>query len=313
MTQSIWRGTTTPLLSLTLLGSLLPGIALACSCGCGVFDIGTGSMFPAHAGGMVFAEYDFMDQSRNWSGSSRAPADNNGDKDITTSFMTIGGQYLFNRSWGVTLEIPYWDRYFRTADEDTGVVGSFTHGALGDIRIKGTYSGFSPDMSTGLTFGLKFPSGDSTYANFDPDTQIGSGSTDTLIGAYHLGTIGTSGKWDWFVEVQWQQPITHKDSYSPGTELDAVAGVHFSGWSFWSNGKVAPVLQLKGVYRDHDGGPLGDRENSGYTRLLLAPGAQLEVGKVSVYVDLGIPLFTHTTGNQLVAPLLWKLNVGYHF
>lgn len=313
MNQSIWRGRATPQLLLTLLSSLLPGIALACSCGCGVFDIGTGSMFPGHAGAMVFAEYDFMDQNKNWSGTSRAPADNNGDKDIRTSFMDMGLQYMFNRSWGVTVEVPYWNRYFKTTDEDTGDVVASTHGALGDIRIKGVYSGFSPDMSTGITFGLKFPTGDSTYANFDPDTQIGSGSTDTLLGAYHLGKFGADGRWNWFAQFQWQQPVAHKDSYRPGTEVDAVAGVYYSGWSFGSSGKVAPVLQLKGIYRDHDGGPMGDPQNSGYTRFLLTPGVQVDVSKVSIYMDLGIPIHTNTTGNQLVAPLLWKLNVGYHF
>ncbi len=30
-------------------------------------------------------------------------------------------------------------------------------------------------------------------------------------------------------------------------------------------------------------------------------------------MDAGIPLYTHTKGNQLMAPSLWKLNVGYHF
>lgn len=328
MKKSFLRGATTPFSSpiatsntgrvrfpqlLLLFTCLAPGLALACGCGCGVFDIGTGSMFPAHSGGMLFAEYDFLDQSRNWSGSSRAPAGDNGDKSIRTSFVTFGGQYMFNRSWGATLEIPYWDRYFKTTDEDTGEVVAFTHGALGDIRIKGIYTGFSADMSTGVTFGLKLPTGDFSYENFDPDTEIGSGSTDALIGAYHLGTIGETGKWDWFVEAQWQEPIAHKTGYRPGAELDAVAGIHYSGWSFGRSGNVAPVLQVKGVYRESDGGALAEPENTGNKRVVLAPGVQAALGKVSVFLDLGIPLYTSATGNQLVAPLLWKLNLGYHF
>ena len=87
---------------------LAPSLARACACGCGVFDVGTGAMFPDGSGGMVFAEIDFMDQNKNWSGTSRAPADNNADKEIKTKFYTVGGQYMFNRSWGVSIDVPYW-------------------------------------------------------------------------------------------------------------------------------------------------------------------------------------------------------------
>ena len=306
------RFTTTSRTLLALSTCLAPSLAFACSCGCGVFDVGTDAMFPGHAGAMVFAEYDFMDQNENWHGTSDAPANDNEDKRIDTSFMNVGLQYTFNRAWGALLEIPYWQRHFRTTDEDTGDIASFTHSALGDIRIKGVYSGFSPDMSSGVTFGLKLATGDSSYSHFDSDTEIGSGSTDVLLGAYHLGRIGADGRWSWFVNAQWQQPVAHKNTYRPGDEVDAVMGAEYKGWSLGSFGTLAAIVQLKGVYRDHDGGRNGDEDNSGYTRLLISPGLQLDVHKVSLFFDIGVPLHTDTTGNQLVAPLLWKLNVGYH-
>ena len=298
---------------LILFSCLGPGVALACSCGCGVFDVGTDSMFPAGAGTMLFAEYDFMNQNENWHGTSRAPSGDNGDKRISTDFMNIGVQHMFNPSWGLTLELPYWDRYFKTTDEDTGELASYTHSALGDIRIKGTYSGFARDMSTGVTFGVKLPTGDSNYSGFDPDTEIGSGSTDLLLGAYHRGPLTEDGGWNWLVNGQWQQPIAHKNSYRPGAEVDTSVGLSYRGWSFGSAGSIAPLLQFKGVYRDNDGGSKSDPDNSGYKRVLLNPGLQVDAGNVSVHMDVGIPLYTDTKGNQLVAPSLWKLNVGYHF
>ncbi len=298
--------------ALALLTSLTPGLVLACSCGCGVFDIGTDSMFPNHAGAMVYAEYDFMNQNENWHGNSEAPASDNEDKRISTSFMNVGVQYTFNRAWGASLDIPYWQRYFRTTDEDSGDIESFTHSALGDIRVKGVYTGFSPDMSTGITFGLALPTGDSGYSHFDADTEIGSGSTGTLLGAYHLGRFGADARWNWFVNAQWQQTVAHKNAYRPGTEVDAVAGVQYRGWSFGGAGSVALLLQLKGVFRDHDGGRDGDSQNSGYTRYIATPGVQIDLHKVSIYMDVGVPVYTDTTGNQLVAPLLWKLNAAYH-
>jgi len=71
------RAASAPFLSIAFLGTLAPGLTLACACGCGIFDVGTASMFPTQQGGMVWTEYDFMDQNKNWSGTSQAPADNN--------------------------------------------------------------------------------------------------------------------------------------------------------------------------------------------------------------------------------------------
>ena len=74
-----------------------PSVGWACACGCGVFDVGTSSMFPEGPGGMAFVEYDYQDQNRNWSGDSKAAAANNDDKEIRTHFVTAGLQYLFNQ------------------------------------------------------------------------------------------------------------------------------------------------------------------------------------------------------------------------
>jgi hypothetical protein len=53
----------------------------------------------------------------------------------------------------------------------------------------GMYTGFFSDLSTGVMFGLKFPSGVYTAAGLDRDTQIGTGSTDLILGAFHRGLI----------------------------------------------------------------------------------------------------------------------------
>jgi hypothetical protein len=45
-------------------------------------------MLPQGQGGVLFAEYDYMDQNMNWSNGRPAPAANNGDKDIRTDFTT---------------------------------------------------------------------------------------------------------------------------------------------------------------------------------------------------------------------------------
>src|SRR5262249_18419505 len=89
------------LLFIVFVFSVMPTASWACACGCGIFQVGTSSMFPSSQGGMVFEEYDFMDQNHNWSKTSQASADDNTDKEIRTSFINTGFQYMFNRQWGI--------------------------------------------------------------------------------------------------------------------------------------------------------------------------------------------------------------------
>ena len=124
-------------LRLAALTLFFPGLSLACACGCGIFDVGTSSMYASHAGGMAFVEYDYLDQRHNRSATSTAPAASSVDKAIRSGFMTVGGQYQFNRRWGLSAELPYWQRFFKTTDPDSGDIVSSKHGALGGIRIKG--------------------------------------------------------------------------------------------------------------------------------------------------------------------------------
>ena len=290
--------------------ALFPTTSFACACGCGIFDVGTSAMLPTHEGGMAFIEYDFMNQNKNWSGTSKAAAANNPDKDIKTHFVTVGGQYMFNRAWGAAVEVPYWDRHFSTMDEDSGEVSQFDHAAFGDVRIKGIYSGFSGDMSSGVTFGLKLPTGDYKYANFDRDTEIGSGSTDILLGAYHQGNL--AGEFNWFANGQWDQPVLIQAGYRPGAEVNAALGAYYNGWTV-ENVKIAPVAQVIGSERLHDRGIHANPNDSGYQRVLLSPGVEFDVSSLRIYADVGVPVYQHVKGNQLTAPELFKVNISRNF
>jgi hypothetical protein len=163
----------TQLFLFILASTLLPGFAGACACGCGVFDVGTAAMILTHPGGMLYLEDDYQSQDQNWVGSHSAPAANNTDKEIQTNFGGVGLDYALNRDWAVSVKVPFWDRLFRTDIGSPGApdVQDYRHSALGDIRVLGTYTGISPDMSTGLSLGVKLPTGDWTYPNFDRDTS----------------------------------------------------------------------------------------------------------------------------------------------
>ena len=298
------------LLAALLFAPLVPSLAHACACGCGVFEVGTPAMFPTHSGGMLSLEYDFMDQDRNWSGAASAPASDNADRRIRTHFVTAGVHYAFHPAWSASVEVPYWSRMFRTTDDDTGEIDAFTHGALGDVRVSGTFTGFSPDRSTGVSLGIKLPTGDHEYANFDRDTEIGTGSTDALLGAYHVGSLGAARTWTWYLDGQYALPFAHSGDYEPGSEGDAAASVSYTGWKT-GGATLAPMLGLVGSVRARDAGSESDPDNSGYQRVLLAPGLDARFAGLRATLTVHVPLYEHVNGDQLVAPALFKLVVGH--
>jgi len=304
--------TLTLILALQLI-ALNPQLSEACACGCGIFDVGTNSMFATGQGGMAFFEYNFLDQNQNHSRSNTAPSGDNNDREIKTSFIKAGAQYMFNRAWGAQIEVPYWSRNFKTTDADGVSVDSYDHASLGDIQLNGIYTGASDDMSTGFTFGLKLPTGDSTYANFDPDTEIGSGSTSLLLGIYHLGKITDDNLWNWFGQLNIQQPIISKPNYIPGNEMDLAYGVYYNGWTFKNGKKLAPIVELLASVRSADEGVQADSADSGFRRILVSPGLELDLSHFKVYADVAVPLYQYFNGNQLAAPIGYKLGTMIAF
>jgi hypothetical protein len=309
MKPSIWAALSA-LLALILLA---PSQSFACACGCDVFDVGTSSLFPSgHGGGSVFAEYDYMDQTHNWSGTSGSHAANNDDKEIRSNFFLAGFEYMFKCGFGVMVEAPVTERYFRT--DDGGTLNSFNHTAFGDLRIMGNYTGFSKDMSSGLLFGVKLPTGDWRYPGFDRDTEIGSGSTDLLLGAYHHGPVGSTDNWTYFAQVLLQAPMAYQGGYRPGTDVNGAFGVYYGPFSLDNDKvKVSPVMQLIASTRTRDGGVNADPPDSGYERLLLSPGVQIDTGVVRLYGDVELPVYQHVNGQQLTAPVLLKFIVSKSF
>jgi hypothetical protein len=317
--------------------ALSPSPSWACACGCGVFDVGDGTFMPADAQSHleVWFRDDEMDQTQNWEGDHKAPASDNDDKRINTSFYTVGGQYMINRDWTVMAELPIYDRSLTTTDDGTvfGPAGGIYTGhitALGDLQLTGVYTGFSPDMSTGLSVGLKLPTGDFSGPKgplggpeFDRDSLPGTGSTDIMVGGYHVGHLNAAGTLSYFMQARYQFAIATQDGYRPGDEFDTAVGLSYDFGEVGAISKVAPFVQLLNSERGHDTGPEADTPNSGYERLLFAPGVEVRLKKVRVLADVALPLYQHanaasslaieSVSGQLVAGALFKLQVGYDF
>jgi len=76
---------------------------------------------------------------------------------------------------------------------------------------------------------------------------------------------------------------------------------------------ISPVAQVIGSWRGRDNGAAADAGNTGYQRVLLSPGIEFHLHPVKIYADVEIPVYQNLTGNQLVAPALFKVNVSYMF
>ncbi len=328
-----------PLLSFTTTA------ARACACGCSVFDVG-GGLLPQEndSGGRVFFEFWSGDQTQNYVGSSKAAAALNTDKEINTQWINVGFSYNFNRDWGVMVRIPTTNRTLTT---DTGAyagIASYNSKDIGDIEIMGMYTGFFKDMSTGLMFGLKLPTGTFTAPGLDRDSQIGSGSTDLELGAFHRGMLSGDNAWQYFSQIMWRQPFLYQaaadpqgffdgnpgvvQTYYPGLQIDGAAGILYNNlYHVLGFDKITPLGQVIVSHRDHDTGTGADPYNSGFDRVMLSPG--IEFTKVvdeannrviKVYFDIEVPVYYRAnaannagTEGQLVAPYLIKLVSSYNF
>ena len=65
--------------------------------------------------------------------------------------------------------------------------------------------------------------------------------------------------------------------------------------------------------RTSDSGAAADPDDSGYQRILLSPGIEFHIHPVKIYADAEFPVYQNFTGNQLAAPVLFKVSVSYMF
>ena len=296
---------------------LAPKSVWSCACGCGVFEVATPSLLPTGVGARVWTEWDYMDQNINWHATTPASAGQNNDKKLETNFVTLGLQYMFNRSWGAMLEVPYWERNYKGAYSGNNQdVMEFDTNSLGDIRLLGMWTGWSEDMSTGLLFGFKLPTGDWHYPPYDRDTQIGTGSTDLLLGAYRMGYLPITvmdRPFGWFVQGIYDLPFAYQDHYKPGREFDGSVGTYYNFGVVGPLGELAPMLSFLGADRTRDRGTNASPSDTGYDKVAIAPGVETKFENVDIYADVELPIFQNINGYQLTAPFATKLIMSYSF
>jgi hypothetical protein len=265
---------------------------------------------------MVYGEYNFSSQSQNWNNLAPSAAVNNDDKLIQTSWITAGFQYFWNNKWGVEMIVPSANRIFIKSNDDPNASPGSTittkWWSIGDVRLNGYYTGFSPDMSTGINFGVKLPTGNWTEPNVDRDTQIGTGSTDIMLGFFTRQRITLDQKWTWFAQSQLDAPVIISSGYRPGVEVDSATGVYYTGFRIGKI-KIRPIAQAIISNRASDSGWSANPQNSGYQRILLSPGIEFDKHPFRVYADAELPALNDVVGQQLISQCLVKVNVSYMF
>jgi hypothetical protein len=187
------------------------------------------------------------------------------------------------------------------------------------------YTGFFKDLSAGAIFGVKLPTGsysfNNAYGDVDRDSEIGTGSTDFLFGGFYEGNLTPNTRWGWFAQLLLDVPVLTQAEYRPGVELDTAAGIIYRGLSLGSV-RIFPLAQLFFSERTSDsganaaGGANDDPASgvsSGYQRIMLSPGIEFHVHPFIIYADAEVPVYQNFVGNQLAAPVLFKMSVSYMF
>jgi hypothetical protein len=310
---------------LTALGTMAAEEALACSsCGCTLTTDwaaqGFGSVTP---GLRTDLRFDYLNQTDLRSGTKsvdRSTLEIPNEREIQQQTRNLNYSlyldYTFNADWGVTAQIPYFDRYHTTiAPGDTDISTSHTK-SLADVRVVGRYQGFSPDHSVGMQLGLKLPTGsfNNTFIDgpqagqpLDRGLQPGTGTTDLLLGGYKFGALNRD--WDYFVQGVLQLPLDTRQDFRPGNGFNLNFGVQYVSFESWT-----PRLQINTRIEDRDEGAQADTENSGATLVYLSPGAYFHfTHSVHAYAFVQLPIYQRVNGLQLEPKYTTSIGVRFEF
>ena len=186
------------------------------------------------------------------------------EKYTNNRYLTTTLDYNQEEAWGVSLAVPYIARSHSTLGtgsdgtnpDPAGAGGNYdsSTSGVGDVRVTGRYYGLSENKNFGIQFGLKLATGrtnqmssngQSTFV--DPGLQLGTGTTDAILGAYYFDNLNPD--WDYFLQAQFQSALNSStmngQSYRPGDSLNLSGGVRYHGFDSFT-----PTLQVKAPGKD---------------------------------------------------------------
>jgi len=291
------------------LGMASPMAAACSSCGCTLSTDWASQGYATSEGFRVDFRYDYFNQNQLRTGTGKVdkgsivlPTDREIQQETVNRNYTLALDYSPNADWGMSLQLPYFDRFHATIiDGDTDISTSHTK-SVGDVRLLGRYQGLTDDHTLGLQFGLKFATG-AIHNNFidgpqagtplDRGLQPGTGTTDLLLGMYKFGSI--SDDWEYFGQALLQQPLNSKEDFRPGTGLNMNLGARYV-----ANGRITPHIQFNVRAEKRESGANADVENSGATLVYLSPGLTVKLSKgLALYGYFQVPVYQRVNGFQI--------------
>ena len=297
--------------------------ASACStCGCSFNSDWESQGLAAGSGFRYDLRFDSFtqDEMRNGTGIANPwPASGHEQETYTRNrYLTAGIDYSPSANWGINLQVPFIDRTHAT----NGVTGPGTDDGtssirgLGDLRVTGRYQGFTASHDIGVQFGLKLPTGGFHQAfaggslageQLDRGLQLGSGTTDLLIGVFRFGQIGTS--WDYYAQALAQLPLDSREDYRPGRSLNVNLGFRYLGL-----GNVIPQLQLNGKVAGRDSGGNATPDDTGGRTLYVSPGVTFPLASgLRGYAFWQLPVYQDLNGYQLAPKSILTVGARYEY
>ena len=297
--------------------------AFACSsCGCTLNSDWSSQGISSGEGTRFDIRFDYFKQSdyRNGTSSvsrSNIPVGTEVQDTTINRNLTLGLDHSFNQDWAINLLLPIFNRSHGTYGEDgdypdpAALITSSSKG-IGDLRVTGRYQGLSADRSSGITFGLKLPTGETndTFNDGSPldrGLQLGTGTTDLLLGGYYFGSINRD--WDYFAQATVQIALNKHNDFRPGNGLNATAGVRYMGFE-----SFIPQLQFNTRIEKRESGAEADVDNSGATLIYISPGVTVPINKtVQAFGFIQVPIYQHVNGYQIEPNVLLSTGLRFSF
>ncbi len=307
-----------------LLALLAAAPVFACgACGCTLNSDWSAQGYASGAGFRLDLRFDYFNQDQLRQGTGVVdlskisfPAAQEIQQRTINRNTTLTLDWSPNANWGLTLMAPTFVRTHETIAEGDTTVSSSRGAGIGDIRLLGRYQGFSEDHSFGVQVGVKLPTGrtEDTFGSgpqagepVDRGLQLGTGSTDLLIGVYKFGDA--TMQWGYFAQASYQVAVAHQAAFRPGNGLNVNAGFRYTGWE-----KATPAIQLNVRAEKPESGAEADTANSGATLAYLSPGVTVHVSnQFHLYAFVQVPIYQHVNGLQIEPKFLASVGVHYTF
>lgn len=320
-------------LAMSLAGALSATEAIACAaCDSTLSKDWETQGIGSKAGFSADLSYSTLEQNQQRYGSSKASAAQINallnapvpqEIEAYTRTQTVTASLTYTaETYAVGVQVPFVNRTHGTYGSTAPLGSSYatsSDSGIGDVRIVGRYSGFSDENTSGLIAGVKLPTGN-TGATFgagtlagapaagqplDAGLQIGTGSTDVILGGY---TSGGFHEYGWFAQGTVQHAVATAAAlggatYRPGDAYTLNTGIRYAEFG----AKVTPMLQLNVIKRQADSGTgvpndaLTGVPISGGTLAYLAPGLSIRAGGgMSLYGFVQLPVYQQVNSLQIV-------------